>query len=166
MRFNGRSCILRARLRDNCTDARQPGVQFYLSSIAATFLELLPHFEGGGEIYLSLICFFVSVDSRNASIHPVARETRTTRIHLAVDRDLIFPFLPIALPPFAFAEEEKHLFAKWLARSKRPGKHFWPRKKNHAHTPGGNKHIEFIALSAAREKIFSFNARIARHVPF
>lgn len=50
-----------------------------------------------------------------------------------------------------------------------PGKHFWFRGKKNAYrarTPGGNKHIEFIALSAAREKIFSFNARIARPVPF
>lgn len=31
--------------------------------------------------------------------------------------------------------------------------------------PGRNKHIEFIALSDAREKIFSFNARIARPRP-
>lgn len=50
-----------------------------------------------------------------------------------------------------------------------PGKHLWSRKKKRAYrarTPRGNKHIEFIALSAAREKIFSFNARIARRVPF
>lgn len=65
-----------------------------------------------------------------------------------------------------YRRKKKHLFAKWLAV--RAPEHSWPRKKNayRPRTPGGNKHIEFIALSATREKIFSFNARIVRRVPF
>lgn len=119
MQFNGRDCVLRATI---VRTHANPGVQFHLSSIGPQHSSSCPPFRGAKKnIYLPLIRFFASVDSRNTlTIHPVARETRG---FILLDRDLILSFLPNRLiSPSRSRRKEKYLFAKWSAERSRPRK--------------------------------------------
>jgi len=154
--------------RGNCADTRQP--RFHLSSIAALVPRAARSASRGKRKYIFLLSARALTRAIRAIQHPPGLERDTYRADSMPHRSRFNSLLSNRLTFHPRRKRKEIYICKTEGRRVRMRAFPLIAEKKRVlrarAPPGGNKHIEFIALSAAREKIFSFNVRIARCVPF